>query len=171
VNFFKTIQFSRWWCSWFRMWMVDDNMTSFFKEHILVRPCVRQNFPNFSFSRVSEKFGCRSSEIFRKKTEFLNSQNCCEKVWKKVQKFKFGKKFGNYSKMYVNFKNFKKVCKVWVFESKKPVFGSKSLDMVRKKFGKVQEKFGNFGKWFFRMFGNFGNCHFLNFPKFTKKWR
>jgi len=52
--------------------------------------------------QVSEKFGCRSSEIFRKKTEFSNSQNFHEKVWKKVWKFKFGKKFRNYSKMYVN---------------------------------------------------------------------
>ncbi len=33
-----------------------------FLGHFLVRPCVRQNFPNFSFSRVSEMFGCRSSE-------------------------------------------------------------------------------------------------------------
>jgi len=32
-----------------------------------LRPCDRQDFPNFSFLRVSEKFGCRSSEIFRKK--------------------------------------------------------------------------------------------------------
>jgi len=34
--------------------------------------------------------------------------------------------------MYVNFKNFKKLCKVKVFESKNPVFGSKSLEKVRK---------------------------------------
>jgi hypothetical protein len=31
-----------------------------------VRPCVRRKFPNFSFSRVSEMFGFRSSEFFRK---------------------------------------------------------------------------------------------------------
>jgi hypothetical protein len=35
----------------------------------------------------------------------------------------------------------KKVCKVWVFESKNPVFGSKSLGKVWKKFGKSSEKF------------------------------
>ncbi len=30
-----------------------------------LRPCVRRKFPNYSFSRVSEKFGNRSTEIFR----------------------------------------------------------------------------------------------------------
>jgi len=104
-----------------------------------LRPCVRQNFPNFLFSRVSEKFGCRSSEIFRKKTEFLNLRNFREKIWKKVQKSKFGKNIRNYSKLYVNFKNFEKVCKVWVFESKKPVFGSKSLEIIRKSSEKVRK--------------------------------
>jgi hypothetical protein len=64
-----------------------------------IRPCVRRKFSNFSFSRVSEMFGFRSSEIFRKKPEFSNSRNFCEKVWKKVRKFKFRKKFGNYSKI------------------------------------------------------------------------
>jgi hypothetical protein len=53
-------------------------------------------------------FGFRSSEIFWKKPEFPNFGNFCEKVRKKVRKFKFGKKFGNYSKMYVNFQNFEK---------------------------------------------------------------
>ncbi len=82
--------------------------------------CVRQNFPNFLFSRVSEKFGCRSSEIVQKKKEFLNSQNFCEKVWK----FKFGKKFGNYSKMYVNFKKSMWSLSFWV---KKPCFWVKKF--------------------------------------------
>jgi len=54
-------------------------------------------------------FGFPSSEIFRKKTEFLNLRNFREKVRKKVRKFKFGKKFGNYSKMYINFENFEKM--------------------------------------------------------------
>jgi len=45
---------------------------------------------------------------FSEKREFSNSRNFCEKVQKKVRKFKFGKKFGNYSKMYVNFENYKK---------------------------------------------------------------
>ncbi len=40
----------------------------------------------------------------------------------------------------------KKVCKVWVFESKNPAFGSKSLEKVRKKFGKSSEKFGKVRK-------------------------
>jgi len=60
----------------------------------------------------------------------------------------------------------KKVYKVWVFESKNPVFGSKSLEKV----WKSSEKSGN---WVFQMFGNFGNfgnCSFLNFLKITKKW-
>jgi len=34
-----------------------------------LRPCVRRKFPNFLFSRVSEIFGFRSSEIFWKKPE------------------------------------------------------------------------------------------------------
>jgi len=37
-----------------------------FPVNFLVRPCVRRNFPNFSFSRVSEKFGRRNLEIFQK---------------------------------------------------------------------------------------------------------
>jgi len=42
------------------------NNTTFWVENVsLVRPCVRRKFPNFSFSRVSEMFGFRSSEIFR----------------------------------------------------------------------------------------------------------
>jgi len=60
-----------------------------------LRPCVRRKFPNFSFSRVSEMFGFRSSEIFRKKLEFSNSRNFRVKVRKKVRKFNFG----NYSKI------------------------------------------------------------------------
>jgi hypothetical protein len=127
-----------------------------------IRPCVRQNFPNFSFSRVWEMFGCQSSEIFRKKTEFLNSQNFCEKVCKKsselfvfatfgnfsekngIFKFakifarKFVKKFGYYSKMYVNFENFEKTMHSLSFLVKKPCFWVK-------KFGKSSGKFEKFG--------------------------
>jgi len=36
------------------------------KIYLLLRPCERQNFPNFSFLRVSELFGYQSLEIFRK---------------------------------------------------------------------------------------------------------
>ncbi len=47
-------------------------------KHKLIRPCERQNFPNFLFSQVSELFGFWSSEIFRKYLVFLNSQKFCE---------------------------------------------------------------------------------------------
>jgi len=105
------------WCCWAVASLTIEVFLYLF--YYRVRPCVRRNFLNFSFLRVSEKFGCQSSEIFWKKLEFSNSQNFREKVWKKVWKFKFGKKFGNYSKMYV-------------FESKKPCFWVKKLDKLRK---------------------------------------
>jgi len=41
--------------------------------------------------------------------------------------------------MYKILKILKKVCKVWVFESKNPVLGSKSSEKVRKKFGKFRK--------------------------------
>ncbi len=56
-------------------------------SELILRPCIRQNFPNFSFSRVWEMFGCRSSEIFWKKLEFLHSRHFLKKVRKKVWKF------------------------------------------------------------------------------------
>jgi hypothetical protein len=40
--------------------------------------------------------------------EFSNSRNFRKKVWKKVRKFKFGKKFGYYSIMYIIFENSEK---------------------------------------------------------------
>jgi len=51
---------------------------------LTLRPCVRQDFLNFLFLWVSEKFGCWSLEIFWKKTEFLNSRNFRKKLklWK-----------------------------------------------------------------------------------------
>jgi len=78
----------------FALWWIFISMSLlyvFFSMNI--RPCVRRNFPNFSFSRVSEMFSCRSSdsEIFQKKMEFLNPRKFREKVLKKVRKFKFGK--------------------------------------------------------------------------------
>jgi len=106
-------------------------------QYFFVRPCVRRKFPKFSFSRVWEKFDFRSSEIFRKKMEFLNSRNFRKKVRKKILKFKFGKKFRYYWNCRTISKILKKLCKVWVFWSINPVFGSKSLVKVRKKFGKV----------------------------------
>jgi len=38
----------------------------------LLRPCVRRNFPNLSFSRVSEKFGCRTLEIAKNSFQLEN---------------------------------------------------------------------------------------------------
>ncbi len=52
-------------------------------DYFKLRPCERQNFPNFSFSRVSELFGYQSWEIFQKNPVFLNSRK------------KFGNKFGS----------------------------------------------------------------------------
>ncbi len=77
-------------------------------QYLPLRPCVRRNFPNFSFSRVSEKFGYRSSEIFWKKPEFPNFGNFREKV---------RKKFGNLSSEKVR-KLFKNVCKFRKFQKK-----------------------------------------------------
>ncbi len=52
----------------------------------LVRPCVRQNFPNFSFLQVSEMFGCRSSEIFRKKPDINRNCTSISKISKQLLK-------------------------------------------------------------------------------------
>ncbi len=79
------------WCAYVRFW---------------VRPCVRRKFPYFSFS---EMFGFQSTEIFRKKNGIFELAEFSQKSSEKIRKFKFGKKFGNYSKMYVNFENFKKM--------------------------------------------------------------
>jgi hypothetical protein len=74
-----------------------------------LRPCVRWNFSNFLFLRVSETFGCQSLEIFRKKTEFLNSQNFHKKVWilfKNVRQFqKFWKNSKTDSKVWLKVRN------------------------------------------------------------------
>jgi len=69
-----------------------------------LRPCVRRKFPNFSFSRVSEMFGFRNSEIFRKKTEFPNFGNFRKKVQKKVRKLLENVcKYRKFRKKYVKF--------------------------------------------------------------------
>ncbi len=83
-------------------------MSTILQILFLIRPCVRGDFPKFLFLRVSEKFGYQSLEIIQKKTEFSNSQNFRENIQKKVWKFKFGKKFGYYSIMYIIFENFEK---------------------------------------------------------------
>jgi len=86
-------------------------------------------------------FGCQSFEIFWKKTNF---QTC------KI----FGKNFWNLSSeksldIYQNctsiLKILKKTRKVCVFESKNPVFGSKSLEKVFENYEKMtlNSNFGN----------------------------
>jgi len=102
-------------------WSKDIHGSKLFFYRNIIRPCVRWNFPNFSFSQVLEKFGCRSSEIFRKKTEFSNSQKFRKKVWKSSEIIK---------KCTEILKILKKVWKVWVV--KNPVFWVK-------KFGKNSE--------------------------------
>jgi hypothetical protein len=78
----------------------------------IVRLCVRRNFPNFLFSQVLEMFGCRSLEIFQKKTEFSNSQNFCKNVWKKVQE--------NFVKVWKQgFPNIQKFWKLFYSENSK----------------------------------------------------
>ncbi len=110
---------------------------SHFSVHIRteIRPCIRQNFPNFSFLRDSEMFGCQSSEIFRKKTEFLNSWNFCEKV----RKFKFGKSSDINQNCTSISKILKKLLKVWVFESKTLFLGQKVWKSLETGFSKCSE--------------------------------
>ncbi len=119
---------------------------------LALMPYVRQNFPNFSFSRVSEMFGCQSSEIFRKKNRIFELA-------------KFLRKFGNLSSEKssgINWnctsisKFLKNLHKVWVFESKTLFLGQK-----------VWKKFGNRVFWILQ---NFGNCFIPKFLKITKKW-
>jgi len=130
-----------------------------------VRPRVRRKFPNFSFSRVSDMFGFRSPEIFRKKTEFSNSRNFRVKVRKKVR---------NSSSV----KNSVIIQKFWKNDVKFEVLGQKTLFFGQKvwksseksseKVRKFRKKFGNFGNWFFRMFGNFENSKLSeNYKKMT----
>jgi len=73
-------------------------------------------------------FGCRSSKIFWKKPEFLNSRNFCEKVRKKVWVlFKNLRKFQKFQKKYAKFE----------FLSQKTLFLSQR---VRKKFLLILKK-------------------------------
>ncbi len=57
--------------------ILSNNKSDF--HAIVLRPCVRQKFPNFSFSRVSEMFGFQSSKIFWKYPVFSNLQKFWEK--------------------------------------------------------------------------------------------
>jgi hypothetical protein len=67
----------------------------------------------------------------------LNSQNFRKKIWKKVWKFKFTKKFGYKPKLYVNFKNKIKNYVKFEFLSLKTLFlGQK----VWQKFSKSLER-------------------------------
>ncbi len=45
-----------------------------------LRPCIRQNFLNFLFSRVSKMFVCRSLEIFWKKQIFCKKVQILTKI-------------------------------------------------------------------------------------------
>jgi len=90
--------------------------------------------------------------------EFLNSRNFCEKVRIKFGNLSLEKSSDIIGKCTSISKISKKLCKVLVFESKNPVFGSKSLEM-----------FGNRVFLTFRNFSNFGNCSIPKFPKITKK--
>jgi len=74
-------------------------------------------------------FGCQSSEIFRKKPEFLNSRNFCKKVWKcEFQKFQ---------KKYVKFE---------FLSQKTLLMGIKDWEKFKKSSGKAQKKFGKVWK-------------------------
>jgi len=86
---------------------------------------------------------------FLEKTEFLNSRNFCEKVWKKVWILtEIVRQFQKFWKNYVKFE----------FLSQNTLFLGQ----------KVWKKFG---KRVFLMFWNFWNCSISNFPKIAKKWR
>ncbi len=132
-----------------------------------IRPCERQKFPNFLFSRVSEMFGFQSSENFRKYPVFSNSWKFREKVRKKVRKLKFGNNFEYYSNFTSNTKILKKLCKIWGFRSKNPVFRSKCLEKSSKKVLKFRILvFPNV--WKFRRFRKFGNSKLSeNYEKMT----
>jgi len=71
--------------------------------------------------------------------------------------------------MYVNFENFKKVRKVWVFESKKPCFWVKNFRKLRKKLGKILEKVRQVRKQGFPNVRKFLKLFFFrNFRKLRK---
>jgi hypothetical protein len=53
---------------------------------LILRPCVRRKFQNFSFLRVSEMFGFQSSEFLGKTRTFQNRKNFAKIVQKQVLK-------------------------------------------------------------------------------------
>ncbi len=53
-------------------------------------------------------FGCRNSEFFEKKRNFQIHEIFAKKFGKKFGNLNFEKKFGYYSKVYINFKIFEK---------------------------------------------------------------
>ncbi len=64
-------------------------MLRYAADFIGVRPCERQNFPNFSFSRVLEMFGFWSSVIYLEISGFFELAKISQKSSEKVQKLKF----------------------------------------------------------------------------------
>ncbi len=119
-----------------------------FSTNNQVRPWVRQNFPNFLFSRVSEMFSFQSLEFFLEKTGIFELAKFSQKSWKEVWKFKFGKSFDINQNCMSVLKISKKLVKIWNLMKKNPVFefwdfGSKSLEIVWKKFRKVWKLFNS----------------------------
>jgi len=84
--------------------------------NLALRPCVRQNFPNFLFSRVLKMFGCQSSEKFWKNWNFWT---------RKIFAKKFGKSLEKSSDINQNCTSILKILKkLWKFEflSQKTLF-------------------------------------------------
>jgi len=98
----------------------------------------------------------RSSEIFLKKTEFLNSRNFREKVWKKVWILtEIVCQFQNFWKNYVKFE----------FLSQKNLF-------LGQKFWKILEKvWKKFGKVWKQGFPNIRKLFYSELSKNYEKWR
>jgi len=127
-----------------------------------LRPCVRRNFPNFLFLRVSEKFGCRSLEIFRKKRNFwtrktfpikklFENVHKFQKFWKKNVKFEFlcQKTLFMGQKVWKKFrKNLEKVRKFWKLDFPNVQKFRKFWKLLFSKLSKIYEKMtlnSNFG--------------------------
>jgi len=108
------------------------------KTVIWLRPCVRRNLTNFSFSWVLEMFGCWSLEIFQRKTGIFELANFLRKSLEKSLEIESSEKSLDIKQNCTSIsKILKKLRKVWVYESKKTLLlGQKVL----KKFGKVRKQ-------------------------------
>jgi len=111
---------------------------------------------NFWTRKIFAKRFVKSSELF----VFATFGNFSEKngIFKLAKIF--AKKFGYYSKMYVNFKNFEKTMHSLSFLVKKPCFWVK-------KFGKSLGKFGKVRK---HGFLNIRKLLYSELSKIMKKW-